>query len=102
MYYCERCHALNETDNCINCHKKHLRLVSADDYCFLIEKEMIWSEMLKEVLDNHGIPYICESSNGAAMGLNMGVALEHYQIFVPYNCYQKARGITEEMFENNN
>lgn len=99
MYYCEKCHMLNEENHCINCCKKKLREVRDDDYCFLTEKEMMWCEMLKEILDNYDISYICESTNGAAMGLNMGVAIERYQVFTPYANYEQASQIIKHMFD---
>lgn len=99
MYYCEKCHRLCEEDHCLNCNKKNLREVSDDDYCFLIEKEMIWCEMLKEILTNYDIPYIYESTNGAAMGLNLGVSMERYQVFTPYAHYEQAKQIMKHMFD---
>ncbi|MEG0368250.1 MAG: hypothetical protein RR585_15505 [Coprobacillus sp.] len=104
MYYCDKCHMIFNENHCLNCGQINLREVHDKDYCFLIEKEMMWCEMFKEVLDNYDIPYICESSMGAAMGLKMGVAIEKYQIFTPYPYYQRAMQIVKHMFgdESNN
>lgn len=99
MYYCERCHWLNVKDICENCHTKSLREVHQDDYCFLVEKEMLWAEALKEILDNHEIPYVCESIHGSAMALRVAPLREDFQFYVPYKYYLKAKELIEKMFQ---
>lgn len=98
MNYCEKCHRLNEHEECSNCGNKKLRSVTDDDVCFLIEKPMIWAEMLKEKLDNAEIPFECVGGMGAAMAMKAGPYLENYQFYVPYTYYSKAKIIIDEMF----
>ncbi len=44
--YCEKCHSLIEGKKCPACGPKKVREPLDDDLCFLVEKEMIWGEML--------------------------------------------------------
>ena len=50
--YCEKCQALTpENENgCLRCGENARREPQMDDYCFLVEKEMMWGEMLADVL----------------------------------------------------
>lgn len=97
MYYCQVCHQVYETEVCPVCGH-HLEFVKADDACFLIEKKEIWAEMLKEILENHHIPYYYESSMGAGVALKVGPMLESYQFYVPYSHYQLAQDCILQFF----
>ena len=99
MYYCERCRSLNENDCCDICGKSHLKEVEPDDKCFLIEKEVMWAEMLIEVLENNQIPYTYTTSMGAGMALKVGPLFERYQIFVPYAYIEQARDCVRTLFK---
>lgn len=97
MFYCEDCRMLMSGDICLHCGKK-LREPNDDDPCFLIEKEEIWSEALKEILENHQIPYYVAGSMGAGMALRVGPMLETYQFYVPYSSYEQAKECINHMF----
>lgn len=51
MNYCEKCYRVFENEKCPNCNTKHVRKVLENDYCYLVEKDTLWAEMLKEILD---------------------------------------------------
>lgn len=98
MSYCQKCHHLTDSDSCSNCGNNKLSAVKETDLCFLIEKQMIWVEMLKERLNSAHIPYECIGNMGAAMAIKVGPYLENYQFYVPYADYQQAKRIIDEMF----
>lgn len=50
--YCERCSVVFEGHVCPQCGSKKVRAEVGADYCFLIEKEMIWGEMLAHTLND--------------------------------------------------
>lgn len=101
MYYCQECHMPYDQDVCPECGVK-LPLAKEDDDCFLIEKKELWADMLKEVLENHHIPYYCEQEMGAGMSLKIGPMLESYQFYVPYSHYHEAMQCVETLFLQNN
>ena len=90
---------LNKGMICKNCGHKLLKPIKKDDYCFLTEKEMIYAEMLKEVLDNYHIPYICEPFMGVGLALKVSIMRESYQFFVPYQYYDESLKIVNEKFK---
>ncbi|WP_231385307.1 hypothetical protein [Candidatus Stoquefichus massiliensis] len=97
MYYCQDCHMPYEQDICPRCGVK-LPLIKEDDDCFLVEKKELWADMLKEVLENHHIPYYCAQLMGAGMSLKVGPMLESYQFYVPYSHYHEAMQCVETLF----
>lgn len=99
MYFCEKCATLNEDKICKNCGNKFLKPIEKDDYCFLTEKELIYAEMLKELLDNYHIPYICEPIMGVGLALKVGIMRESYQFFVPYQYYEECLKIVNGRFK---
>jgi len=99
MYYCDHCHQLSYDKKCKECGNKELRIVQNDDMCFLVEKRMMWAEMIKERLDNEKIP--CEYiGSGIGLALKMGTTTEYFRIYVPYGHYQRALEIIHQMFGN--
>lgn len=98
MKYCQRCHYLSEDSPCSHCGNKKIQEAQENDLCFLVEKKMMWAEMLRGRLDNAQIPYDCVSEMGAGMSIKVGPYLENYQFFVPYKYYKDAKRITDEMF----
>lgn len=57
--YCENCQALTPENEvcCLRCGEKTARQPRPEDYCFLVEKEMLWGEMLADVLEQENIPF---------------------------------------------
>lgn len=54
--YCEHCGLLTQEPRCPDCGSRSLRVPLAGDYCFLAEKELLWSHALEELLTDNGIP----------------------------------------------
>lgn len=100
--YCEKCHIVFENDRCIICNSRNVREARPDDLCFLCEKQIMWSEMLEDVLKNNGIPVITKKKLGIGLALKVGPMMERVIMFVPYSCLQEAKMIVEELFSESN
>ena len=66
--------------------------------CYLTEQSPIWAGMLADVLHQHGIPFIQESSLGAGLALKTGSLSETIRFFVPASRLAAAEALTEELF----
>ena len=66
--------------------------------CFLTEKGAPWAGMLADVLQQHGIPFIKESSLGAGLSIKMGSLSETIRFFVPTSRLSAAEAVVEELF----
>ena len=69
------------------------------EMCFLTEQSNIWAGMLADVLQQHGIPFVKESSLGAGLALKMGPMSETIRFFVPASCLAAGKELVEELFE---
>lgn len=98
MKYCPRCYHLTNDNQCPYCHSKKIRNVNPDDQCFLIERQLIWAEMLKERLEQAHIPYQCSGQMGSGLALKAGPYLENFTFYVPYHYYSSAKQIIDDMF----
>ena len=58
--------------------------------------------MLTDVLQQHGIPFIKESSLGAGLALKMGTLSEKIRFFVPKTSLTTAADLVEELFDKQN
>lgn len=65
---------------------------------FLTEKDPVWAGMLADVLKQHGIPFVKESSLGAGMAIRTGSLLETIRFFVPVACLAAAQDLVDELF----
>lgn len=95
--YCEHCHLLTDGAVCPACGR-NTRQPADNDECFLIEKEMLFGEMLIDVLKQNGVPSYHTNVLGAGIAMRIGPLMERYRIFVPYAYVDKARALTEELF----
>lgn len=68
------------------------------DFCFLTEKDTVWAGMLADILAQHRIPFVKESSLGAGMAIKTGALLETIRFFVPASCLAAAKELVEELF----
>ena len=68
-----------------------------DEYVFLTEKESMWAEMLREVLEDNHIPCVALPVYGAGMTLRAGVQ-ERLQICVPAKDKPRAEELLCELF----
>ena len=98
MNYCENCMLLTGEDVCPHCRRKKLRSPVDGDFCFLVEKGMIWGGMLADVLKQKNIPYVDRPVMGAGLATETGFALERIRYYVPYSHLSDAREIVEELF----
>lgn len=68
-------------------------------YEFLIEKELIWAEMLVQVLKDNGIECVAVPVYGAGLTIRAGVG-ERLKIYVPAESKPKSQELAEEMFSD--
>lgn len=95
--YCEHCRLLTDEAACPACGR-NTRQPKDNDECFLIEKEMLFGEMLADVLKQNGIPFYHTNVLGAGIAMRVGPLMERYRFFVPCAYDQRARELTEELF----
>lgn len=98
MLYCQKCQLLCDGDRCPVCGQNSLRPPKPDDYCFLADKELMWAEMLKEVLEDNDIAFTYRTVLGAGLSLTLGPGFERNQIFVKYAEYDRALDMLNELF----
>jgi len=96
--YCEKCNILIEGKKCPVCGYKKVRKPVDDDVCFLVNKEMIWGEMLADVLKQNEIPFFYKKLLGAGVTVKVGTMMERYRFFVPFSHFSKAKEIVESLF----
>lgn len=70
--------------------------------CFLAEKDAVWAGMLADVLKQHGIPFVKESSLGAGLAIKTGSLGETIRFFVPASRLAAARELVDELFAGGN
>lgn len=70
--------------------------------CFLTEKDAVWAGMLADVLKQHGIPFVKESSLGAGLAIKTGSLGETIRFFVPAFRLAAARELVDELFAGEN
>ncbi|MBM6841614.1 hypothetical protein H6A03_08715 [[Clostridium] spiroforme] len=98
MNYCPRCHHVFSNEQCPCCFNRKIRSVKDDDWCFLIEKQLIWTDMIKQRLTENQIDYRCQGDKGAALAIKAGPYLENFEFYVTYRDLQQARDVLKEMF----
>ena len=94
MEYCEKCKVQCPEGRCPVCGSDRLREVQNNDYCLLTECSRNFGEMVRDVFEQNGIqgafvPF--GSGTRSALGLD----LEQYRIYVPYERQEEARQIVE-------
>lgn len=77
---------------------KEIPAAGRGEMCFLTEQSPIWAGMLADVLRQHDIPFIKESSLGAGLACKTGSILETIRFFVPASCRMTANDLVEELF----
>ena len=92
MKYCEKCNTIVTLTCCPACGNKKIREVTSDDFCFLVECSQMYGEILKDALQEENIKCaLLPWGNGVRSKL--GLKLENYKIYVPYEHYERAREI---------
>jgi hypothetical protein len=98
MLYCGKCMLVTDNKKCPMCSNKKLVDVDVKDPVYLITKEMIWSDMICDVLDENNIPYLKHGNLGTALSVMFGESVEYYKFYVPYGEYEKTVEFMKELF----
>ena len=96
--YCPKCRLAFEGERCPKCKKTRTSPPRPDDPCFLTEVAPVWNGMLKDVLDQNGIPALCESTMGAGMAMQAGSMFERFRFFVRYEDLPDASALVDALF----
>lgn len=98
--YCPHCRRLFDGPKCPDCKSRRTppRDPENGDLCFLTEQAQIWSEPLRDVLSQNGIPCEMEGRLGSGISTLVGYSQESYRFFVPYECLPTACDLVEQLF----
>ena len=83
---------------CENVSSKQLRETEENGFCFLIEKEAMWGEMLADVLRQEGVPFVIQKELGGGLADRVGSILERYYFYVPADQLEQAQQIAAGLF----
>jgi len=97
MLYCEKCLSLRNESKCPECKGK-LRPVTDGDFCFLVEKEVMWAQMIRDLLKDNGIDSVYRPVLGAGLSMYSGPSLDRHRLYVPYALLPQAQEILETFF----
>lgn len=100
MNYCTACSIAFDGAHCSNCGTEPTKVVEADDFCFLIKKDPVWSGMVKDILKQNGIVYTAKAEMGTAFAIEIAPANERYSFFVPFALLEKAKSLMDEVFNS--
>ena len=95
--YCERCNRLVYKPKCPGCGRTDLRLPRDDDFCFLTEPEHLWTQALRDLLQDNGVEYMTRNVHGAGMIAKTGIP-QRVRFFVRFRDYQRAKELNEAFF----
>ena len=95
--YCERCNRLVYKPKCPGCGRTDLRIPRDDDFCFLTEPEHLWTQALRDLLQDNGVEYMTRNVHGAGMIAKTGIP-QRVRFFVRYRDYQSAKELNEAFF----
>ena len=95
--YCERCNRLVYKPLCPGCGRKDLRLPRDDDFCFLTEPEHLWTQALRDLLQDNGVEYVTRNVHGAGMVAKTGIP-QRVRFFVRFRDHQRAKELNEAFF----
>ena len=96
--YCEKCSRIIDSDRCPVCKSRRVREPGPKDICFLTEKDYVSSGILEDILKQNDIPYLKKDVMGAGMAIKVGPMLDRSRFYVPFEQYENARAVTEELF----
>lgn len=74
---------------------------NAEGLRFLTEKPPVWAGMLADILEQHAIPYVKESTLGAGLAIKTGSMSELIRFYVPSPHLPAAQELIEELFSQN-
>lgn len=94
MFYCEKCKLLNSDTICENCGKSHLPTAQPNDVCFVVQLWLTYASMYEEALKEQNIPVF-----SVPCGFSLRTrASDDRNIYVPYEFYDRAVEIYEDIF----
>ena len=88
--YCIDCQTVFSGKICPKCSGDNVRAPLPTDDCFLVETEMLFGEMLAEVLRQEKIPFYFKTTLGAGLTMRLGSYTERYRFYVPYSHLPRA------------
>lgn len=95
ILYCEKCKLAYEQAQCPACGSREGRIPLPNDFCYLCEEQVMWGEMIAEVLRNNGILCIIKNKLGVGMALKVGPMMERVMIYVPFSRMQEAKDLID-------
>lgn len=98
MRYCEACKTAFEGARYPTCGNADARAARDGDECFLTEQDMIFGEMLADVLKQNGVPFYYKPMLGAGLTMKVGLYKERYRFFVPYEHFAQAQQVLDALF----
>ena len=99
--YCLNCSVLVNSTKCPICGNRNIREPATNDYCFLVEKELIWAGVLEDILKQNDIPYVTRNVLGAGLTTRVGSAQERTRFYVPFIHYAAAHNLEQDYFSAN-
>ena len=99
MLYCDDCRlAFEGSSRCPSCGNEDVRTPLPEDFCFLIEINAMFADILKSVLDGNDIPSLASSTIGAGLRVRGGAMFDRIRFYVRYDDLQEAKEIAYTMF----
>ena len=100
VLYCPGCQlSFTGEEKCPSCGNKRIREIRPEDICFLTEAEPIPASTLQDLLKQHHIPALTNSTVGAGMAMKAGSKFERIKFFVRYEHLEKAKELVSELFD---
>lgn len=89
------CNTPFEGGKCPVCGSLRVRPVEEEDLCLAASGSAIQMDMLGQMLEEEGLPFLKQSQIGAAMAMLTGRQTEQFDLLVPYRCFDRAREIAD-------
>lgn len=96
--YCTVCKRIIGAQVCPHCLSTQVRQPRAGDEVFLIDKPLLWREAIADLLRQEGIPFVSRAKLGAGLTMSVGLGLESYRFYVPFEHLPQAQVLMEELF----
>ena len=96
--YCEKCCRIIEEKRCPFCNSRRVRVPEPTDLCFLTEQGYVSTGILEDVLKQNQIHYLTKGALGAGLAIRVGPVLEWTRFYVPYEQWEEARTIVDDLF----
>lgn len=96
--YCPNCHLLVLDTRCPVCGKKWLDEPMPGDYCYLTQKDSVWTGVLEDCLRRNGIHCLTQSTKGAGLTAKSGSMFDTFRFYVPYSRFHEAQDLAEQLF----